>query len=124
MTPGMLDGMHSGPTKSHVPWFIGAVAVVAVALIVCLTVLSALGADSTEVSRLLNTALNFIGPIVSGGAYLRASQAAEASRQTVTQTNGDLDRRIEAALEKALRRQDQRTVSRETELPPNDRPTL
>lgn len=73
---------------------------------VCLTVafvavvgafawLSAVGADGTEFRSFLNTIVNLATLLVAGGGVAYAGQAAK-------QTNGDLDKRIEAAVTRAV----------------------
>lgn len=76
---------------------------------VCLTVaflgvlgvfayLSAIGADGSEFRSFLNTMLNLVTLVVSGSAAVYAGKAQ-------SQTNGDLDARIEAAVTTSLNRQ-------------------
>ncbi len=129
MHGGMLDGMTDGPTKNYVPLFIGAITVVAVTMIVCLTILSLQKADATEISRLLNTTLNFVAPIIGGGGLLvgiqarnQAAQAAEAARVTALQTNGALDLRIQSAVARALTASGQPPLTPASPSPPPPSP--
>lgn len=58
-----------------------------VTVVTALVVLSITGSDPTEFRSFLNTALNFAGLVLSGGAVAFAGKAAH-------QTNGGLDARI------------------------------
>lgn len=69
-----------------------------VAVIGAFTYLSAVGADGTEFRSFLNTVVNLVTLLVSGGAVAFAGQAAK-------QTNGDLDARIANSVTAALDRQ-------------------
>lgn len=57
--------------------------------------LAAKGSDVTEFRSFINTLLNFVGPLISGGALVYASQAAK-------QTNGGLDKRIKDGARAAI----------------------
>jgi uncharacterized protein YfeS len=60
--------------------------------------LSAIGADGTEFRSFLNTIVNLVTLVVSGSAAVYAGKAQ-------SQTNGQLDKRIEEGAMKALNRQ-------------------
>lgn len=60
--------------------------------------LSAIGADGVEFRSFLNTVVNLVTLVVTGGAAAYAGKAA-------TQTNGNLDVRIKDAVTEALDRQ-------------------
>jgi hypothetical protein len=69
-----------------------------VTVVAAFVYLSAQGADTAEFRSFLNTTLNFAGLLLSGGAVAFAGKAAQ-------QTNGGLDARIEAGVQRALEAQ-------------------
>ncbi len=86
--------------------------ILALAVLASYVFLANSGKDAAEISRFVNTLLNFamlvIGSIaaVTGSAAAKASQEArDSAQQTVSQTNGALDARIETAIVNALERQ-------------------
>ncbi len=80
---------------------------VCVTVFACVVVLT-LGAfawktgDPTELRSLLNTLFNLATLLLTGTATVVAGAAARSSEQAAKQTNGDLDRRIESAINRAL----------------------
>jgi len=95
-------------------------------IIVCGTILaiSVLGAyvflansgkDAAEISRFVNTLLNFamilvgsVGAVAAGAAAKSSEQAKDAAQTAVSQTNGQLDVRIQTAIESALSTQQEK----------------
>jgi hypothetical protein len=65
--------------------------------------LSATGSDTTDLRTFLNTVLNIVAAVFSGGALVVAGAAARSSGQTAEQTNGQLTDRDDTI--NALRRQ-------------------
>jgi hypothetical protein len=95
--------------RTSAPWIIAGVTVVAVALIVCLTLLALEGKSSDDLSRLMNTALNLVTLLGVGGSWLTSRRASvdaagarEEARTAAEQTNGQLDTRIRDAVAAAL----------------------
>lgn len=64
-------------------------------VIITLGWLSAVDADATEIRSFINLVMNLAGLLLGGGALTYAGLAAR-------QTNGDLDKRIEAGARAAL----------------------
>lgn len=63
------------------------VAICFVAILTAFTVLSALGADTTDLRTFLNLALNIAGGLFSGGAVIVAGAAAKSSANAERRTN-------------------------------------
>ncbi len=89
--------------------------VIAVSILGALVFLSARGSDASAVKEFVNILVNFAGLIVGGTAAVAAGSAArtageakDAAEQTVAQTNGQLDERIERAITSALARQSEK----------------
>lgn len=86
--------------------------ILAVSVLAAYVYLANAGKDAAEISRFVNTLLNFamiligsVGAVAAGSASKTASEAKQAAEQAVSQTNGQLDQRIEAAILSALERQ-------------------
>lgn len=95
--------------RAEARWIVAGGTVVAVTFIICLTLLAMEGKSSEDLSRLLNTGLNVLGVLLGGGALWRvgtaareASGARQEAAQAAAQTNGALDARIEAAVQRAI----------------------
>lgn len=91
--------------RSYAPWIIAGVTVVAVALIVCLTLLALEGKASEDLSRLMNSALNVITLLGVGGSWVTAAQAKASAvgaqsqaRVVAEQTDEQLTGRVAAAM--------------------------
>jgi hypothetical protein len=67
-----------------------------------LVVLSVSGADTADYWRFLNFAWNGLQLLAVSGGVVYAGAAARNSQQAVEQTNGSLDARIQAGVQKAL----------------------
>lgn len=78
------------------------ITVIVIAVVGSLTYLAAIGADSAEVSRFINTLLNASGLLLGGLGAVGGTVAAVNSRKAVEQTNGGLDKRIKAGARAAL----------------------
>lgn len=58
--------------------------------------------DMTELRSLINTLFNFGTLILSGGSLLAAGASARSADQAARQTNGELDKRIQTAVARAI----------------------
>ncbi len=100
------------------------------ATVLCLGVLGAYvflanqGKDAAEISRFVNTLLNFamilvgsVGAVAAGAAAKSSAEAKQVAEKAVEQTNGSLDTRIQSAISSALSQQrttdDERDAERE-----------
>jgi hypothetical protein len=82
-------------------WVCGTV--VAVAILICITVLSYFEKDADTLVRVINTVLNAAGVLLGGGAFVYSASAAKrADDAASTVENGDLDRRIRSAVARVL----------------------
>lgn len=79
-----------------------------IAILASLTLLSSTGKDAAEISRFVNTILNFLTVagvvttgVVAGSAATSAQEAKDLAQQTVDQTNGPMTEKF-AALEAQL----------------------
>lgn len=88
--------------KAELRWIILGGVLLGMTFIICLTVLAMEGKTSEDLSRILNSGLNLLGLLLAGGAYWRAGGAERAGRAAAEQTNGQMDGRMEAALDRAL----------------------
>jgi preprotein translocase subunit SecD len=61
---------------------------VALAIIAAITLLSATGSSSDDLIRLVNTAMNFLGILLGGGAWVTASAAAKSASAVEDKVNG------------------------------------
>lgn len=71
-------------------------------ILAAFTVLSATGADTTDLRSFLNLVLNIASGLFSGGALVVAGAAAKSSANAERQTNGELDGKIENAVRRAV----------------------
>lgn len=76
--------------------------VIGLAFVGATTYLSHTGGDATELSRLINTLLNFASVILSGGAFATAAAAATSAHNTEKQTNGQLKQNVSDAVAEAV----------------------
>lgn len=76
--------------------------VVFLGVITAFVVLSLQGANSEDFSRFINSVLNVGGLLVGGGAAAFSASAAVSAKKAQTQTNGDMDKRIEKIVTTAL----------------------
>src|SRR3954464_15180927 len=81
---------------------IWAVAVCFVAVVAAFVVLSFTGADTTDLRAFLNTILNIAGALFSGSALVVAGAAAKSAGNAERGVNGDLDKRIEHGVRRAI----------------------
>lgn len=81
----------------------GTVVTVIVSIVGALT---ALGIDTTDFNRILQTLLNFGGLVLGTVSAIYAGTAAKKSGETATRLNGQLDSRIEDAVHKVLTERD------------------
>ncbi len=65
-------------------------------------VLAVTGADGAEYRGLLNIVANLAMMVLGGGSVVLAGQARNQAEQAAEQTNGGMERRIAAAVNKAL----------------------
>lgn len=86
--------------------------ILAVSVLAAYVYLANAGKDAAEISRFVNTLLNFamlligsVGAVAAGSAARTSQEAKDAAEQAVSQTNGQLDARIETAILSALGRQ-------------------
>ncbi len=103
-------------SKAPNPILVVCATAILIAILGAYVFLSANGKDAAEISRFVNTILNFgmivltgVGVTAAGAAAKTSTEAKEAAEQAVKQTNGDLDARITTAIETALRRQNGET---------------
>lgn len=73
-----------------------------VAVVGAFVVLAITGSDTGDLRAFLNTILNIASVLFSGGAVVLAGAAAKSAGKTEEQTNGQLDKRIEAGASRAL----------------------
>jgi hypothetical protein len=71
---------------------IWAVSICFVAVVGAFVALSATGSDSADLRMFLNTVLNIVAALFSGGALVVAGAAARSSSNTEQNTNGHLSR--------------------------------
>lgn len=64
--------------------------------------LSIAGADTADFRAFLNTVMNLVTVILSGGALVAAGAAAKSSANAEEQTNGSLDKKIEDSVRRAV----------------------
>lgn len=99
----MLGSMKRGVALKNVPtaaWVCLTLAFLGV--LAALVVLSVTGTPADELWTLLNRVANFGGLLLGGGSVVYAGAAARNSQQAAEQTNGALDERIEAGVQRAL----------------------
>jgi sulfite exporter TauE/SafE len=63
------------------------------------------GTEGAEFRGFMNIVMNAFNLLVTAVVAALAGQAAHSAKQAANQTNGDLDRRLEAAADRALQRQ-------------------
>ena len=80
---------------------IWAVAFAFASVVAAFTILSINGADTGDFRAFLNTVMNLVTVVLSGGALVAAGAAAKSSANAEEQTNGSLDRKIEGAVRRA-----------------------
>lgn len=100
---GHAVAMRAGVALKNVPtaaWVCITVAFLGV--LAALVTMAAIGADSTELSRFLNVAMNGAILLVGGAGTVYAGAAARTAQQAAEQTNGQLEGRIAAAVQAAL----------------------
>lgn len=85
------------PTAAWVCITVGFLGVLA-----ALVTMSAIGADTTELTRFLNLAMNGAMLLVGGAGTVYAGAAARNAQEAAEQTNGQLEGRIAAAVQSAL----------------------
>jgi len=100
-----------GVVRENLRGFIIAGTILGVTLIIAMTVLSYADKDSTELRSLINTVLNAVSVILSGGAVVFARNAQTNAAIAAEQTNGAMDPRMEQAVARVLAQRD-RTVAR------------
>lgn len=76
--------------------------VVFVTIVMAFVFLAVVDADATDFRAFINTALNAGGLIIGITGAVAGGIAAKNSARTVVQTNGGLDARIEAGVQRAL----------------------
>lgn len=74
--------------------------IIVLGMISSLTVLSALGADTTEIRTMFNTLANVAQLVLTGLAATGGAYAAVNARKAADQTNGTLDARMQKAVER------------------------
>lgn len=79
-----------GIMKNAPSTLIGAVTLCFVAVVAAFVYLSASGSDTSDLRTFINTVLNIVSAVFSGGALVVAGAAAKASNVTQEQTNGHL----------------------------------
>ena len=99
----MIDFLKRAPA-SVVITVTATVGIIILSVIIGFTVLSALGADTTEFSRFANSLMNAVGLVISAGGGLAAVAAARTSARTEDQTNGVLSKRVPDVAEQAADR--------------------
>lgn len=65
-------------------------------------VLSTNGTSTEDLSRLLNSIMNFVGIILGGGGVAIASSAAVNAKRAVNQTNGDMAAMVRRVVKEEL----------------------
>lgn len=78
-----------------------AVTVCFLGVLATLAILSLNGAETAELWSFVNRLTNIATMILSGGAFVAAGASAVSARKADKQTNGDLDARIDAAIQRA-----------------------
>ena len=78
------------------------VTAVFVTIILAFVVLAVTGSSSDDFRSFVNTVLNIGSVILSGGAVVAAGAAAKSSANAEDQTNGQLDKKIENAVRRAI----------------------
>jgi hypothetical protein len=81
---------------------IWAVAVCFVAVITAFTVLSMTGANTDDLRSFLNLSLNIAAGLFSGGALVVAGAAAKSAGNAEKSVNGELDKKIEHGVRRAI----------------------
>ncbi len=104
-----VDAVSATPEHEYFKPVVYCGAIIIVAIIAALTLLAVLGKDSTEISRLINTAFNFAGLLLGGGGLVYGRLAATRAGQAAEQTNGGMEERITAAVHRAL--EEERRIS-------------
>jgi hypothetical protein len=75
----------------------------AVALLICMTVLAYFEKDAETLVRVINTVLNAAGVLLGAGAFVYSGSAAKRADDAAnTVANGDLDSRIRTAMRRVL----------------------
>ncbi len=99
--------------RAEARWLILGGTLLGMTFLICLTYLAAVGKESAELSRLLNTGLNLMMTLLAGGAFWRGGRAIteargarDEARTAAEQTNGQLEGRMEAAVARVLARRD------------------
>lgn len=81
--------------------------VVGVAVLICMTVLAYFEKDAETLVRVINTVMNAAGVLLGAGAFVYSGSAAKRADDAAnTVANGDLDRRIRAAVTRVLKDSD------------------
>jgi hypothetical protein len=100
-----------GIVRENLRGFIISGTILGVVLIAAMTALSLAGKDATELRSLINTVMNAVSVILSGGAVVFARNAQANAQVAAEQTNGQLDPRFEQAVARVLAQRD-RTAAR------------
>jgi hypothetical protein len=79
-----------------------AVVICFVAIIASFTILSITGSNTADLKSFLNLALNLAAGLFSGGALVVAGAAAKSAGNAEKSVNGDLDKRIEHGVRRAI----------------------
>lgn len=88
--------------KAPNPVLVGAITVVILSVLGCLTFLVWLGKDTASVFQMVNLLIGALSTFSAAGAMVYAGAAARQSDKAVEQTNGQLDERIKTAITTAL----------------------
>lgn len=78
---------------------------VLLSLVASFTVLALYGRDSTSLVQLVNTIMNLVSLILSGGAWVYAGSADRKAGVAVQQTNHSLDRRMADTVQSVVRQE-------------------
>jgi hypothetical protein len=85
-----------------------AVTVAFVVVIGALTALSIAGADSSNLVSFMDTILNIVAALFSGGALVVAGAAAKSANNAEKQTNGDFHQAVQDTVREAMSENDTR----------------
>ncbi len=95
--------------RAEARWLILGGTLLGMTFLICLTYLAAVGKESAELSRLLNTGLNLMMTLLAGGAFWRGGRAIteargarDEARTAAEQTNGQMDGRFRAVVRSEL----------------------
>jgi hypothetical protein len=101
-------------TKTPNPVLVICGTAIVIAVLGAYVFLANTGKDAAEISRFVNTALNFVLVILTAGGFIsaaaankNANEARESAEKTGDTINGELDAKIAEAMKLALSRQEE-----------------